>query len=148
MLFEMNSLYLWFVIIIAGVAIEVFTLDLSAIWFGVGGLAALIAASIGLEFASQLIIFVLFSALLLVLVRPFCRKFLKTKNEPTNADRIIGEVAVVTQSINNIQETGEIKILGQLWTARSVDDSNIAAEQIVRVVSIRGVKAIVEKINE
>lgn len=147
MLFDINGLYLWVFIIIAGVAIEAFTLDLSAIWFGIGALAALIAASVGLGFASQLIIFVFFSALLLILVRPFCRKFLKTKNEPTNADRIIGETAVVTQNINNLQETGEIKIFGQLWSARSNDESSIEKDAAVRIVAIRGVKAIVEKVD-
>ncbi len=142
---ENNSLFVWVAVIILGVVIEAFTLDLSAIWFAVGAVAALVAASIGLGLPAQLIIFVLFSAALLVLVRPFCRRFLRTKNEPTNADRIVGEPAIVVEEIDNMQATGEVKIFGQLWSARSADDSVIPAGAAVKVVAIRGVKAIVEK---
>lgn len=144
-MFGINSLYVWVAVIIIGVAIEAFTLDLSAIWFAVGAVAALVAASIGLELSAQLIIFVLFSAVLLVLARPFCRRFLRTKNEPTNADRIIGEPAIVVEEINNMQAAGAVQIFGQLWTARSADDTVIPEGAAVRVVAIRGVKAIVEK---
>ena len=146
MIFGVNSLYVWAAVIVIGVAVEAFTLDLSAIWFAVGSVAALVAASIGLPLSAQLMIFVLFSAALLILVRPFCRKFLRTKSEPTNADRIIGEPAIVVVEIDNVQETGEIKVFGQLWSARSADDSVIPKGAAVRVTAIRGVKAIVEKV--
>jgi len=144
--FGIDSLYVWVAVIIIGVAVEAFTLNLSAIWFAIGAVMSLIAASFGMSLSTQLIIFVLFSAALLIMVRPFCRKFLKTKNEPTNADRIIGEPAIVVQDINNVEETGEIKIFGQLWTARSADDSTIPKGATVRVTAIRGVKALVEKV--
>jgi len=144
-MFGFSSLYVWMIVIIACVAIEAFTLDLSAIWFAVGGVAALVAASIGLGVPAQLVIFVLFSAALLALVRPFCRRFLRTSKQPTNADRIIGADAVVIEDIDNAQQTGEIKVFGQMWTARSVDSTVFAKGEYVRVVEIRGVKAIVEK---
>lgn len=147
MLFGINSLYIWMAVIIICVAVEAFTQDLSAIWFAVGGVAALIAASLSLEVPAQLVIFVLFSAALLALVRPFCRKFLKTKNEPTNADRIIGETAIVTEVIDNVHETGAVKILGTIWSARSVDDAVIPEGVAVKVVAIRGVKAMVQKVG-
>lgn len=147
MLFGINSLYIWMAVIIICVAVEAFTLDLSAIWFAVGGVAALIAASLSLEVPAQLVIFVLFSAALLALVRPFCRKFLKTKNEPTNADRIIGETAIVTEVIDNVHETGAVKILGTIWSARSIDDAVIPEGVAVKVVAIRGVKAMVQKVG-
>lgn len=148
MLFGINSLYVWVAVIIIGVAVEAFTLDLSAIWFAVGGVAALIAASVGLGVPTQLVIFVLFSAALLILIRPFCRRFLMTKKEATNADRIIGEMAVVTETINHLNETGAVKVCGTVWSARSADDSVIPVNTTVRVVDIRGVKAVVETVNK
>lgn len=146
MLFGINTLYIWLAVIVLCVVIEALTLDLCAIWFAVGGVAALVAASLSLEVVTQLIIFVLFSAVLLVLMRPFCRRFLKTKKEPTNADRIIGETAYVTEQIDNIRETGAVKVLGAEWSARSRDDSIIPSGAKVKVVEIRGVKAVVEKV--
>lgn len=147
MLFGIDTLYIWVGVIILCVAVEAFTLDLSAIWFAVGGVAALVAASLSLEVTAQLVIFVLFSAALLVLVRPICRRFLKTKNEPTNADRIIGETAIVTEQIDNIRETGAVKVLGSEWSARSTDGAVIPSGAQVKVVAIRGVKAVVEKVG-
>ena len=147
MLFGINTLYIWLAVIVLCVVIEALTLDLCAIWFAVGGVAALVAASLSLEVVTQLIIFVLFSAVLLVLMRPFCRRFLKTKKEPTNADRVIGETAYVTEQIDNIRETGAVKVLGAEWSARSRDDSIIPSGAKVKVVEIRGVKAVVEKVG-
>lgn len=147
MFFAHDGLYLWVAIIIIGVALEAFTLDLTAIWFAIGAVVALVAASIGLNFYAQLIIFVLFSAALLVLTRPFCRRFLKVKKEATNADRIIGSSAIVTEAIDNIRETGAVKILGNVWSARSNDDTEIPKGAKVKILEIRGVKTIVARID-
>ena len=145
MIFGINALYFWLAVTILGVAIEAITLDLNAIWFAVGGLAALIAASMHLGVPAQLIIFVLFSAVLLVLMRPFCRRFLQTRNVPTNADRIIGATAIVTEPIDNIHETGAVRVSGNVWTARAADDSIIPVGATVLVQEIRGVKVIVRQ---
>lgn len=145
MIFGIPSIYVWVAVIIASVAIEAFTLNLSAIWFAVGGVAALFAASIELKLLSQLWIFALFSAALLLLVRPFCRKFLHVTREPTNADRIIGEPAIVITDIDPVHNTGEIRVFGQVWTAKSIDDTPIPAGAAVRIIAIRGVKAVVER---
>ena len=148
MIFGVDSLYIWVAVIIIGVAVEAFSLDLSAIWFAVGGVAALIAASIGLEMSAQLVIFVLFSAVLLLLVRPFCRRFLKTKKEATNADRIIGQSAIVTEGMDNIRETGAVRISGNIWTALSADDSLVPQGAMVEILEIRGVKVIVKRLDK
>ena len=143
MMFGIDSLYVWLAVIIISVAAEAFTLALCGIWFAAGGVAALIAASLSVGLLGQCIVFAAFSALLLVLVRPFCHRFLKTRKEATNADRIIGQTAVVIEPIDNIAETGAVKIFGKVWTARSVNDAQIPVGSKVKVTEIRGVKAIV-----
>ena len=114
------------------------------IWFAAGGVAALIAASLSVGLMGQWIVFIVFSALLLVLVRPLCRRFLGSRQQATNSDRIIGQTAVVTEPIDNVLETGAVKINGKIWTARSMTDAQIAIGTRVTVVEIRGVKAIVK----
>ena len=69
----------------------------------------------------------------------------KQKFSPTNADRFVGETAVVTQAIDNIAETGLVKLQGTVWTARTADGSVIAEGEKVTVKAIEGVKLIVEK---
>lgn len=142
-----NIVYIWVAALVVTVAIEAFTLNLTSIWFSVGALAALILASIGLSPLVQMVVFVVVSALLLILVRPLTRKFLRVRGEKTNADRIIGQQAIVTVAIDNALSQGEIKLLGQNWSARSQDNSKIAVGTTVRVLSIAGVKAIVEELQ-
>lgn len=146
MLFGFPSAYVWMVVLIATVAIEAFTLNLVSIWFGVGALAALILTTLELPVTAQLIAFIVVAAALLVLVRPFTRKLLRIKDEKTNADRIIGQTAIVTVEINNTLSQGEIKLMGQSWSARSADDTQITVGDTVRVLAIAGVRAVVEKV--
>jgi len=135
MMFGIDSLYIWLAVIIISVAVEAFTLTLCGIWFAAGGVAALIAASLSVGLMGQWIVFIVFSALLLIL---------GSRQQATNADRIIGQTAVVTEPIDNVLETGAVKINGKIWTARSTTDAQIAIGTRVTVVEIRGVKAIVK----
>ena len=144
--FWLTGSFLWVAVIIAALIVEAATLDLNAIWFALGGLGGLIVASVGGSLHVQLVVFVVISAVLIFLVRPFARRVLRPKGAATNADRIIGQEALVTQPINNTLSQGEIKVFGQLWTARAADGREIPAGSLVRVREIVGVKAIVEKI--
>lgn len=144
--FWLTTSFLWVAVIVIALIVEAVTLDLNAIWFAVGALGSLIVSSIGGGLHMQLIVFIVISALLLVLVRPFARRILRPKGAATNADRIIGQQAMVTQTINNTLAQGEIRIFGQLWTARSTTDAEIPAGTLVRVKEIAGVKAIVEPV--
>ena len=53
--------------------------------------------------------------------------------------------AVVVEEIDNIKSTGEVKIDGKIWTARSSDNEIIPPNSIVVVEKIEGVKLIVNK---
>lgn len=144
--FWLTGSFLWVAVIIVALIVEAATLDLNAIWFALGGLGGLIVTSVGGSLHVQLVVFVVISAVLIFLVRPFARRVLRPKGAATNADRIIGQEALVTQPINNTLSQGEIKVFGQLWTARAADGGEIPAGSLVRVREIVGVKAIVEKI--
>lgn len=145
MLFGFNPILFWVLIVLVTVAFEAVTLSLNSIWFSVGGVAALIAVSLGFGFGSQLVVFVLFSAVFLVLVRPFCRRFLHPRGAATNADRVIGQTAVVTEAIDNLQSSGAVRVFGQVWTARSANGECCPVGTVVRIREIQGVKVIVEK---
>ena len=77
MLFGIDSLYFWLAVIIISIAAEAATLGLCGIWFAAGGAAALVAATFGASIWMQLVIFVLLSAVMLLLVRPLFSRFLK-----------------------------------------------------------------------
>ena len=83
--------------------------------------------------------------MLLILTRPLATKYLDSKTEKTNSEALIGQRAVVTQKINNLDATGQVKAGGMEWTARAKEEGTIIPEgEIVTILEIQGVKLIVE----
>ena len=124
------------------------TVGLTAIWFAAGSLAALICALLGGPLWLQIALFIVVSALCLLAIRPLAHKYFNSKVEPTNADRIIGTEAMVTEDIHNLQASGAVRIGGITWSARSEHDTPIPAGTLVRVLRIEGVKVYVENVKE
>ena len=116
-----------------------------SLWFMGGALTALIAALCGAEIWLQIILFFVVSIALLLCLRPLSKKLLKKRKVATNADSNIGKTAVVTETIDNLRGTGAVKISGVEWSARSVDDSVLEKDAVVRILRIEGVKVCVER---
>lgn len=130
-------------ILIFGIA-EAVTVQLVSIWFLVGAIAALIAALCGATPVIQIIIFIAVSVLALVITRPLVKKFVSSKKQSTNYDRVIGQIGIVNEDIDNINAKGQVKADGKIWTARSIDNSIIPAGSEVIIDRIDGVKLIVK----
>ena len=96
----------------------------------------------------QIGLFLVVSVLCLLAVRPLAKKFINNKVQPTNADRILGTEAQVTENIDNIQGKGAVTIGGVAWSARSEDGTPIPAGSLVRILRIEGVKVFVELSKE
>ena len=73
------------------------------------------------------------------------KKVKKRESIPTNLDRVIGKVGVVTETIEK-DGIGEVKVLGKKWSAYS--DKGVKENSKVKVLSINGVKLKVEEIKE
>lgn len=146
----MDTVYqiVWLALLIIFAVAEAATVGLTSVWFAIGSLSALVCALAGGNIWLQLGIFIVLSLVCLVALRPLAKKYLNTRVEPTNADRVIGQEARVTQDIDNIQGTGAVTIGGVTWTARSEHDTPIPAGAMVRVLRIEGVKVMVEKSKE
>lgn len=138
-------LYFWIAAVIVLLVIEAATTQLVTVWFAVGAAAGLIACICDLQLAWQCVIFVAVSAAALVVTRPFVRKFAKKEFNPTNADRCIGEIALVVEDIDNSLEKGAVKVNGTVWTARSLNGEVIEKDANVKIEKIDGVKLIVTK---
>lgn len=141
---EQYMLAFWIVALIAFVVIEALTAQLLTIWFAVGSVAALIAEMLGAEVWLQWTVFVAVSAVVLIATRPFVKKLTKQKLQPTNADRCIGEIAIVTEKIDNIAGKGAVKVNGIEWSARTQSGETVESGNTVKVIKIDGVKLIVE----
>lgn len=140
--------FIWLGLLILFAVGEAVTVGLTSIWFAAGALAALVCALLGGPLWLQIVLFIAVSTLCLLAIRPMAQKYLNSKVEPTNADRIIGSEAVVIEPIHNLQATGAVRIGGMVWSARSGNDTSIPAGTLVKVLRIEGVKVIVEEVKE
>lgn len=134
----------WLAAAVVFVVIEILTMGLTTIWFAGGALLAAAAAFFGLPLWTQVLIFAIVSLLLLIPLRPWAQAHLNSNTEKTNVDSLIGQTAIVTETIDNLNAKGQAKLKGQSWTARSISDEMIISEGTkVKVEEISGVKIIV-----
>ncbi len=142
---EFSMLIFWIVLLIVLIVVEAVTAQMVTIWFAAGAAAALIAEMLDAQVWLQWVVFIIVSVIALIATRPLVRKLTKTRVQPTNADRYIGMVAVVTEEIDNIASKGQVSVDGSVWTARSADGTVIPKNEKVTVEKIEGVKLIVKK---
>ena len=135
---------IWLLTAIVLLVGEALTVGLTFIWFAAGALGGLVVAVLGGPIWLQVVVFLALSALALALVRPVATKLMRPGQVATNADRVIGKTAVVTETIDNLSGKGQVKVAGQIWTARSERDVVIPKDAEVTVLRIEGVKVFVE----
>lgn len=137
----------WLALAVLFAIIEAATMGLTSIWFAVGSLGAMIAALCGGALWLQIVLFLFLSAATLYLTRNFAKDFFNRGRQRTNADRIVGMEGVVTEAIDNERAVGQIRVGGQIWSARSVGEAVIPVGVKVAVREISGVKTIVEPLE-
>lgn len=134
----------WGFVLIAGIVIEVITVQFVSIWFACASLISLVLAGIGAPRGAQLAVFAAVTAILLILTRPIVTK-LRGRFVRTNADMNIGKTAVVTESVVNEEAKGRATVGGVSWIAVSEDGSPIDEGEVVEIKDIDGAKLIVAK---
>lgn len=135
----------WIIVFLVLVFIELVTVNLVTIWFAIGSIAAYITTYFTDNLVIQLVVFIVVSIISLLAIRPLAKKLRKTEFEPTNLDRVIGKEGVVTKDITK-NDYGEVKVLGNIWTATS--KKVIKKGTQVKVLKIEGVKLLVEEVKE
>lgn len=140
---------IWLGLFIVLLIIELFTVGLTTIWFGIGALAALAANVFGADLIVQIIVFLAVSIVLLIFTRPLAEKHLNRNRVRTNYESEIGKVIRIAEKVDNLNQTGRSVVDGQEWTVRAENDREIFEEgSLARVVAVSGVKLIVERYEE
>jgi membrane protein implicated in regulation of membrane protease activity len=147
-----NTAFLWFLAALAFFVVEVLTPTFFLAFFGVGAVAAALAA---LAFPGgtriQWIAFLLVSLVSLALFRKKLRFFLKpdrggndSLGDPVFSERYLGREAVVTKPIAP-ERDGQVELDGTTWRARSEGGAFAAGERI-RVERIEELMLVVAKL--
>ena len=133
---------MWLILLACFLVVEAITVGLTTIWFAGGALVAAIASGLG---AGTLIQWVL----LLIFTRPLAVRYMNKGVPKTNVNSLIGERAVVIQKINNLEQSGQVRINDIEWMARtSSDEVTIPEHAIVTIEDVQGVKLIVKEETE
>jgi membrane protein implicated in regulation of membrane protease activity len=132
----------WFMAGFVLIAAEVLTRSFVLIMLGVGALAAAGVAELGAGPGLDVAVFAGTSLALTTLARPVLKRRLHTDHVPTNVEALVGDKAIVVSTVD--AHGGKIKLRGELWTARTFDETEVLEPgRAVRVMTISGATAVV-----
>jgi membrane protein implicated in regulation of membrane protease activity len=140
----MSAALIWLIVALGLAGAEALTGDMFLLMLGGGALAA--AGSswlLGLPIWVDGAVFLVVSVLLLALVRPALRRRLTPpKSLTTGIEALEGKRALVLDRV--AQHEGQIKIDGQIWTARPLNEGDeFEPGEQVTVMRIDGATAVV-----
>ena len=140
---------MWLILLACFLVVEAITVGLTTIWFAGGALVAAIASGLGAGILIQWVLFLIVSLALLIFTRPMAVRYMNKGVPKTNVNSLIGERAVVIQKINNLEQSGQVRINDIEWMARtSSDEVTIPEHAIVIIEDVQGVKLIVKEETE
>lgn len=137
----------WLITAVVLGIIESITVALVSIWMAIGAFATAVFAFFGFGTAVQVLVFAAVSALMLILTAPLSKRFRQSKKVSTNADRLIGQEGVVLRRVDPIENKGQIKVMGQIWSAEGAGGTELDIGEKVIVKAIEGVHVIVDRID-
>lgn len=140
---------LWIVwLILAAIFIvgEIFTAGFFILWFGLGAAAAALLAFLDVSAGWQLAAFIVVSLTLFLASRKFALKVTKEQPPGIGADRFLEKECIVLEEIDNIRNSGRVRLKAEEWRAQSEDGNIIPAQSKVQVVRVDGTHLIVKSL--
>lgn len=135
----------WLILALFFMVLEAFTVGFLVFWFGVGALLALFTSLVTDNMIIQSTVFIISSTLLLFATKPLVAKITKNDKEvKTNVYSVINKKGKVIVDIDPDDSTGQVKIAGDVWSAKSANNKRIPKGTNVIVEKIEGVKVIVK----
>jgi membrane protein implicated in regulation of membrane protease activity len=130
--------WVWVVMAVLLAIAEIFTAGFFLIGFAIGAAAAAVAAFMGFAPLAQFAVFVVASALSLLLARPLVNRVSDPNTNPVGIDRLVGRQGIVLETIDPARGSGVVRVDHEPWSADSVEGVPIATGTMVWVVAIEG----------
>lgn len=123
---------------------EIATVGFLVFWFAIGSLVAMIVSIFVPDaIILQTSIFLISSSLLILFTKPLVDKYVTKKTVPTNVNTLIGKKAIVVTNINSLEATGQVKVNGEIWSAKAETEEIIEKGTEVEILQVDGVKLLV-----
>ena len=138
---------MWIGIIVAAVAVEATTEQLISIWFVPGAVIATVLDAFSADILIQVLVFLVISIVGILFFRRLVTSKMNVKETKTNVDAIVGEKCIVTERVDTFAGCGQVKVKGQVWSARGANDEDaFEIGDTLQVIAIEGVKLICKKL--
>jgi len=138
--------WVWWMVAAGALAVgEIVTMGFFLGPIALAAVAAAIVALAGAGAAVQWVVFIVMSAASLLVLRPIARRHLRTPARlRSGTAALVGARAVVLQRVDG--DGGQVKIGGEVWTARAYDeDHSYEPGERVEVLKIDGATALVSE---
>ena len=142
-----NYWWIWLILAAIFIVAEIFTAGFFIFWFGIGAAVAGILALLGADVLWQWLGFVLTTGILVIISRRFAERFTKQQPPGIGADRLIGKKGVVLEDINNLENTGRVRIDKDEWRADSITEATINKGSKVVVTRVDGTHLVVKTLE-
>lgn len=147
--FIISHLYwFWLAVFILMLLAEAATAALVTIWCAASAFVMIFLSLTGMPLRWQLLLFFLFSALLIIFTRPLAVRKLKTGKARTNVGAMVGQEVLVTSDISRFSKGSAKSSNGVEWSAFSSDGSEILKGEVCTVTKVNGNTLIIEKKNK
>jgi membrane protein implicated in regulation of membrane protease activity len=133
----------WLIAALLLAAAEMATLDFTLLMMAVGAGVGCILAALGLHVSIQVLGAVITAVALLAFVRPrFVRRLHRGPTVQSGTAGLVGKSGLVLERVT--AHTGRIKLSGEVWSARTVEESQVLEPGTkVSVAQIDGATAVV-----
>lgn len=146
--FSENLWQLWAIVAVLGLLLELTSGDFFIMCFAIGAVGAAIVSPFT-SFLVQLAVFAAVTALSIFQVRPFALRYLHRNDEirASNAEALVGQLGVVSQTIPAGGGFGRVAIGGDDWKAVASTDDTVLKGARVKVVSLDSIILTVEPVG-
>ena len=145
---SIQTWWIWMALAAIFIVAEIFTAGFFIMWFGIGAAVAGVLAILGLGAGWQWASFVVVSGVLLIISRRFAERFTKKQPPGIGADRFIGKEGIVLEEIDNMKDTGRVRMDKEEWRAVSDTGKIIPPGARVTVTRLDGVHLVVTLTKE
>jgi membrane protein implicated in regulation of membrane protease activity len=140
----MDAWVVWVIVAVIFALGEISTLSFYLAPFSVGALVAAGTSAAGGGDVIPWLVFIVVSLLALAIVRPIARQHRRTPALlRSGTAALVGRSGLVVQAIGGAEHVGQVKIDGEVWTAKGYEGEDFAEGQTVHVVEIKGATALV-----
>ena len=138
---EFEIWHIWLIVSIVFFILEIVLPSFVVFNFGVGALFATLVAGLGGSVQWQLFVFSIATLISFFLIRPALKRWAYRRSDKveTNMNALVGRKGIVSEKIDQQNNTGRILVDGDDWKAVSADGSVIEKNKQVEIIKVNSI---------